>query len=98
MFTGANVAPIHTNAVQGQPPAYAKWGLIAVKETQKAYKNAPITDYLFIGQTKLSASRVQERFKLIVRKQTGLIGVFVTITHEVPSDRIISVELSETKP
>jgi len=58
-------------------PEYAKWGLIAVKETQQRYQ-ADIIDYLHVGRTYLSADKVEEKFKLWIRTKDGSeFGVYV---------------------
>ncbi|MFD2612718.1 DUF3889 domain-containing protein [Paenibacillus gansuensis] len=85
-------------AQASQQPSYAKWGQLAVKETQKAYAGAPITDYLYMGRTILAPNRAQEKFKLIVRKGTKLVGVLVTVTIELPSEKFVSILLRETSP
>ncbi|WP_227011580.1 DUF3889 domain-containing protein [Paenibacillus lutimineralis] len=58
-------------------PEYAKWGLIAVKETQQRYQ-ADIIDYLHVGRTYLSANKAEEKFKLWIRTKDGSeFGVYV---------------------
>lgn len=51
-------------------PDYAKWGIVAVKETQTKY-NVDILDYKHIGRSSLSASESREQFKLWVRAKDG---------------------------
>lgn len=58
-------------------PEYAKWGLIAVKETQRRYQ-ADIIDYLHVGRTYLSSNKAEEKFKLWIRTKDGSeFGVYV---------------------
>lgn len=60
-------------------PEYAKWGTIAVKETQRHYQ-ADIIDYLHVGRTNLAADQAEEKFKLWIRTKDGNeFGVFVYI-------------------
>lgn len=60
-------------------PEYAKWGTIAVKETQRHYQ-ADIIDYLHVGRTNLTADQAEEKFKLWIRTKDGdEFGVFVYI-------------------
>lgn len=60
-------------------PEYAKWGTIAVKETQRHYQ-ADIIDYLHVGRTNLAADQAEEKFKLWIRTKDGHeFGVFVYI-------------------
>lgn len=51
-------------------PEYAKWGKIAVEETQKRY-NAVIIDYKHIGRTELTPKKSEEKFKLWIRSKAG---------------------------
>ncbi|ASA22555.1 DUF3889 domain-containing protein [Paenibacillus donghaensis] len=82
--------------VQAEVPDYAKWGLIAVKETQKKYQ-AEITDYKHIGRKNLSPHRAEEKFKLIVKPKNGrLFGVYVVIRFDPTTDKLQSIRFLET--
>ena len=49
IFSTVNLTPTHISTIahtQQEIPAYAKWGKLAVKETQSKYPIANIIDYL----------------------------------------------------
>ncbi|MNO23499.1 hypothetical protein D3C76_133020 [compost metagenome] len=77
-------------------PVYAKWGTIAVKETQKRY-NADIIDYKHIGRTQLTPETAEEKFKLWLRTRAGReFGVYVSIRFNVSTDEMQSIQFTET--
>jgi hypothetical protein len=77
-------------------PEYAKWGKIAVEETQKRY-NADIIDYKHIGRTELTQKKSEEKFKLWIRSKEGNeFGVFVSIQFDPSTEMIHSIQFSET--
>lgn len=77
-------------------PEYAKWGKIAVQETQKRYE-AEIIDYKHIGRTELTPKKSEEKFKLWVRSKAGKeFGVFVSIQFDPSTERIQTIQFSET--
>lgn len=78
-----------------QPPAYAKWGRIAIERTAERYR-MPIVDYLHVGRRQLSPGIAEEKFKLWLKDASREFGVFVTIRFETASERIQAVEFEET--
>ncbi|MEK4699060.1 DUF3889 domain-containing protein [Solibacillus sp. FSL R7-0668] len=90
--------PVHTlqmvNAQQ-EAPAYAKWGILAMKETQKRYPNAKIIDYLHQGSEK-SEAVTTERFKLWLKKGEKEFGVFVSIVFVTNTEKLVVIEFQET--
>lgn len=84
----------HTSA-QMETPAYAKWGKIAVKETQTKYPHAEIIDYLYMGNESIGNSTL-EKFKLWLKEDTKEFGVFVTIEYETKTGKLIIIKFQET--
>lgn len=79
----------------GAAPEYAKWGTIAVKETQKRY-NADIIDYKHIGRTDLTSKKSEENFKLWLRSKEGNeFGVYVLIHFDPTTDIIQKIRFFE---
>ena len=77
-------------------PEYAKWGTVAVKETQKRYK-ADIIDYKHIGRTELTPKKFVEKFKLWLRSKEGKeFGVYVLITFDPSTEVIQSIQFTES--
>ena len=77
-------------------PQYAKWGVIAVKETQKRY-SADIIDYKHIGRITVSPVVTEERFKLWIRNREGKeFGVFVYIRFDTSSEKIKQIQFIES--
>lgn len=46
---------------QQEIPAYAKWGKLAIKETQSKYPNADIIDYLREGKESKAKSTIHNQ-------------------------------------
>ncbi|MBP2002502.1 hypothetical protein J2Z69_003588 [Paenibacillus shirakamiensis] len=87
-----------TQTYAGTDPSYAKWGTIAVKETQKKY-NADITDYLHVGRKPIKGDVVEEQFKLIVRKKSEQeFGVFVHVQFDEKSGELLGIRYEKTQP
>lgn len=80
----------------GAAPDYAKWGALAVKETQKRYQ-ATILDYKHLGRTDLTSQKSEERFKLwLVNKEGKEFGVYVNIEFDPSNDRVQRIRFIET--
>jgi len=78
-------------------PSYVKWGRIAMAKTQEAYPDSEITDYLHVGKEE-NKGKSTEKFKLIVKKDEKEIGVFVHLTFDSRTEKLLSVDLKESKP
>ncbi|MBU5442256.1 DUF3889 domain-containing protein [Paenibacillus sp. MSJ-34] len=77
-------------------PEYAKWGQIAMEETQKRYQ-AEIVDYKHVGRQNISSEKAEETFKLWLRKSDGTeFGVYVAIQFDPSSNAILTIRFSET--
>ncbi|WP_400241567.1 DUF3889 domain-containing protein [Niallia sp. JL1B1071] len=87
--------PIHAEA-EGLP-SYVKWGRIAMTKAQEKYPNSEVTDYLHVGKEDKKGTSV-EKFKLIVKKDQKEIGVFVNLTFDTRTERLLSVDMEETQP
>jgi len=76
-------------------PGYAKWGKIAVEETQKRY-NADIIDYKHIGRTDITPKKSEEKFKLWIKnKENKEFSVFVSIEFDPTTGTIQAIHFSE---
>lgn len=80
---------------QDQEPAYAKWGKLAVKETQTKYPHATIIDYLHIG-SEIKEDTTIERFKLWMKDDSKEFGVFINIKYTTVTGKLVNVEFQET--
>ncbi|OAB41478.1 DUF3889 domain-containing protein [Paenibacillus glacialis] len=78
-------------------PSYAKWGSIAVKETHKKY-NAPVTDYLHLGSEKISDTITEEKFKLILTKDSKEFAVIVSVSFNPNNNQLLTIRYDETNP
>jgi hypothetical protein len=76
-------------------PSYTKWGRFAVDAVSKKYHGSVI-DYLHVGRRVLSPNTTQETFKLWVKENGREFGVYVIITFETITEKILSVEYKET--
>lgn len=76
-------------------PSYAKWGKIAVEQTKIKYPNHEIVDYLYIGKNNQQLETT-EKFKLWLRNDTEEFGVFVHITFDSNSLKIIRITFDKT--
>lgn len=78
-----------------QEPAYAKWGVIAIKETIQKYPNAALIDYLHIGRTTQGDTTI-EKFKLWLKDDQHEFGVFITITYKTETGDFLKIDFKET--
>ena len=76
-------------------PSYAKWGRTAVQQIKEKYPKASIIDYLHVGKDSGEHTSV-EKFKLWLRQDGKEFGVFVDITFENDTEKIINIEFKET--
>ncbi|WP_438350341.1 DUF3889 domain-containing protein [Paenibacillus sp. FA6] len=88
---------VFTSDIIPVEPSYAKWGTIAVKETNKKY-NAAVVDYLHIGSKKISDNTTEEKFKLIINRNNKDIGVIVTILYNTNNNQLLTIHFQETNP
>ncbi|MGD8190950.1 YqzG/YhdC family protein [Brevibacillus ginsengisoli] len=77
-----------------QPP-YAKWGRLAINETQKHYPQAQIIDYLHIGRESLDNNQSRENFRLWLRQNQKEWGVLVSITFDTRTEQLISIKIND---
>ncbi|WP_274309603.1 DUF3889 domain-containing protein [Solibacillus daqui] len=93
LFMPLNTLPIvHA---QQEAPAYAKWGILAMEETQKRYPGAKIIDYLHQGR-EIKGIVTIEKFKLWLKKGDKEFGVFVSIVFVTDTEKIVVIEFQET--
>ncbi|WP_144509800.1 DUF3889 domain-containing protein [Bacillus sp. FJAT-22090] len=83
------------NFAQLEEPSYAKWGKIAIKETQLKYPNAKIIDYLHEESESKEGSTV-EKFKLWLKDSNHEFGVLVRITYTTDTEKMVNIEFHET--
>ncbi len=99
IFSITAILPLHappTTQLLQKSPSYAKWGQLAMKETSKKYPDASIIDYLHEGNE--SAGNVTiEKFKLWLSHQGKEFGVFVRITYNTDTEKVISIQFKETQ-
>lgn len=76
-------------------PAYAKWGRLAMRETQKKYPQAQIIDYLHVGRRAISAGTAEEVFKLWLRQAEREWAVYVRIRFVTSTDQVLSIRFEE---
>ncbi|ASA22549.1 DUF3889 domain-containing protein [Paenibacillus donghaensis] len=82
--------------IQAEVPDYAKWGLIAVKETQKKYQ-AEITDYKPYRQEESQPAPGRGEVQADRQAQERqLFGVYVVIRFDPTTDKQQSIRFLET--
>ena len=74
-------------------PAYAKWGVIAVKKAETKY-GAPVKDYAHIGRTVISESIAEEKFRLLMKKVNQEFTVEVTVRFNPQTDELSNVDFT----
>jgi len=77
------------------PPAYAKWGKLAIEKTQSSYPNSKIIDYLHEG-SELKEDATIEKFKLWLKEGDKEFGVYVRIKYTTETQQVVDIELQET--
>jgi hypothetical protein len=98
IFTIVNSAPAHVQMLantQTEVPVYAKWGKLAVQETQAKYPTANIIDYLHEGSESKDDSTI-EKFKLWLKEGDREFGVFVRIEYITATEKVVGIEFQET--
>lgn len=88
-----NIQPIASH--EKDTPSYAKWGLLAMKETKARYTDAQIIDYLHKGR-EVKEQETIEHFKLWLRGKDREFGVFVNITFDTITEKVINITFTET--
>ncbi|MED4552630.1 DUF3889 domain-containing protein [Lysinibacillus capsici] len=83
------------NAQQETPPAYDKWGQMAIKEVKAKYPSAKIIDYLHEGKEVHGASTI-EKFKLWLKQPDKEFGVYVRISYQSATQKVEKIELQES--
>lgn len=77
-------------------PAYAKWGVIAVKKAETKY-GAPVKDYAHIGRTVISESIAEEKFRLLIKKDNKELTVEVTVRFNPKTDELSNVDFATVR-
>ena len=98
IFLTVNSTPTNSSAnteAQQEIPAYAKWGELAVTETQVKYPNATIIDYLYEGNVNIGESTI-EKFKLWLKEGDREFGVFIRIEYVTATEKVNQIEWNET--
>lgn len=84
-----------TALAQLEIPAYAKWGKLAVKETQAKYPHADIIDYLHEGN-EVNGDSTIEKFKLWLKEGDHEFGVFIRIEYLTETNKVKAIKFRET--
>ena len=82
-------------SAEQEAPPYAKWGRVAMSKTKEKYPQAEIIDYLHIGRDKGPQSST-EKFKLWLKTSSREFGVFVDITFDNKTEKILNIKYRET--
>jgi hypothetical protein len=76
----AEPKPYGKQTEQSNPsPPYAKWGMFAIRGTNKKHPNAKIVDYLHVGRQTVSSITARETFKLWLKQGNREFGIYVRI-------------------
>lgn len=81
--------------LQEDPPAYAKWGKIAVQEVKARYPEDKVVDYFHVGR-KTEGQETIETFKLWLEGDTKEFGVIIDIHFNTDSEEITDLQFKET--
>jgi hypothetical protein len=98
IFVTFNSAPTQFSTfahAQPETPSYAKWGMLAMKETQSKYPNSNIIDYLHEGSESKGDATI-EKFKLWLKEGDKEFGVFVRIEYTTETEKVVNIEFEET--
>lgn len=98
LFLFENLTILSTNhgaSAEQEAPPYAKWGRVAMSKTKEKYPQAKIIDYLHIGREKGPQSST-EKFKLWLKTDSREFGVFVDITFDNKTEKILNIKYRET--
>ncbi|MFJ7824869.1 DUF3889 domain-containing protein [Psychrobacillus sp. NPDC096623] len=81
---------------QQEIPAYAKWGQLAIKETQSKYPNARVIDYLHEGSESRENNTI-EKFRLWLKDDMKEFGVSVKIEFNTETHEVIHIQIEESQ-
>jgi hypothetical protein len=98
LFLFGDVTILNTNndaSAEQKAPPYAKWGRVAMSKTKEKYPQAEIIDYLHIGRDKGPQSST-EKFKLWLKTNNREFGVFIDITFDNKTEKILDIKFRET--
>lgn len=98
IIAGALIAikTFSTSEATPSEPAYAKWGRVAMEKVKEKYPYAQIVDYLHV-EREVGDSTTKETFKLWLRKlDKHEFGVYVTITFDNKTEKIVDIHYKET--
>lgn len=97
-FSQAAARPVstHQTSTPGTPD-YAKWGQLAMIQTQKKYPHTQIVDYRHVGRKTRSQDMAEETFRLWLRESSSHkeFGVFVTIVFRTSDEQVVSTTFQE---
>jgi len=97
LSTAPSIPHATVQAKLAQVPSYAKWGRLAIKETQKKYPMAQITDYQHVyRETKKNGTTI-EHFKLWLKEPNREFGVNIMITFDTKTEEVKKIVLLETQ-
>lgn len=83
-------------AQEKNTPVYAKWGKLAMEKVMEKYPTAEIIDYLHVGRT-VGDKTTKEQFKLWLRgADQKEFGVYVTITFDNHTEKVVKIEYKVT--
>jgi len=87
------LSPVYVHAA----PDYAKFGEIAMRETQNRYPNESIVDFLHVGRSVISPLQAEEKFKLWLRRRNQAeFGVYVSIIFNSKTEEMQSIKFNVT--
>ncbi|WP_078545720.1 DUF3889 domain-containing protein [Litchfieldia alkalitelluris] len=90
------VALFNFSQVEAAPPKYAKWGRLAMQETQKRYPMADIKDYQHVWREDKKDGTTIERFKLWLKQGDREFGVYITFTFDTKTEELKDTLFVET--
>ncbi|GLB60703.1 YqzG/YhdC family protein [Cytobacillus sp. NCCP-133] len=91
LITSYSLPALSGEAFAERPePAYAKWGILAMKTAKEKYPSAKVLDYLHISREKKRNSEI-EKFKLWVEDGGKEFGLYIDIEFDPQNDRVIRI-------
>jgi hypothetical protein len=88
--------PNHIALATKPVPNYAKWGVLAMKETKKRYPMADIKDYQHVWREDKKNGTTIERFKLWLKQDNKEFGVYITFTFDSKTEELKDILFVET--
>lgn len=88
---------IGIQSVSAQQPDYEKYGRIAMAVVKADYPGDQVTEYKYVGRTKVNETDVMDSFNFQLTENGKPITVVVKVNHSLKNNKLLSLSVIEQK-